>query len=62
VVDTVPRVVVNANDYAILVEDSFVVVTEGKECESPLVSIVVFADTGYTRIRFTVEDRLLVEV
>jgi hypothetical protein len=56
------RVVVETDDYARLVKNSLIVVTESKECESLLVSIVVFVDAGYTRVRFVVEDRLLVEI
>jgi hypothetical protein len=57
-----PRVVIKADDYTRFVESSLVVVAESKECESFLVSIVVFVDARYARIRFVVEDRLFVEI
>jgi hypothetical protein len=60
--NVMPCVVVKTNDYARLVKNSLVVVTESKECESLLVSIVVFVDAGYTQIQFAVKDRLLVEI
>jgi hypothetical protein len=47
VVNTVPHVVVKADDYAILIEDSSIVVTKGKECESFLVLIIILVDAGY---------------
>jgi hypothetical protein len=62
VVDTMPRVVVEADDYAPFGKSSLIVVAESKECESLLVSIVVFVDTSDTRIRFAVEDLLLVQI
>jgi hypothetical protein len=45
--NTMPRVVVEANNYASSIEYSLVVVTEGKECKSFLVSVVDLVDTGY---------------
>ena len=57
-----PRVVVKTDDYTPFGESSLVVVAKGKERESLLVSIVVFVDASYARIRFVVEDRLFVEI
>jgi hypothetical protein len=62
VVDAMPSVVVEANNYASFIDHSLIVVTEGEEHESFLVSIVVFVDTGYVRIWFIAKDRLFVEV
>ena len=45
--DTMPRVVIEADNYARFIESSFIVVAESKECESLLVSIVVFVDACY---------------
>jgi hypothetical protein len=47
VVNAMPRVIVEADNYAHFVEHSLVVVAEGKECESLFVPIVVLVDTGY---------------
>jgi hypothetical protein len=60
--NAVPRVIVEANDYTGFVEPSLVVITESKECKSLLVSVIVFVDTSYTRVRFVNKDRLLIEI
>jgi hypothetical protein len=43
----VPRIVIKANYYASFIEYSLVIVAEGKECESFLVSVIDLVDTGY---------------
>jgi hypothetical protein len=47
VMNAMPSVVVEANDYASFIDHSLIVVAEGEERKSFLVSIVVFVDTGY---------------
>jgi hypothetical protein len=61
-VDAMPRVVVETDDYTPFGESSLIVVAESKECESLLVSMVVFVDACYARVRFVVEDRLFVQI
>jgi hypothetical protein len=61
-VNAVPSVVTEADNDTRFGKSSLVVVTECKERESFLVPIVVFIDASYTRVRFVVENRLLVEV
>jgi hypothetical protein len=58
----VPHVIVEANNYTALVGDLLVIVAEGEECDSLLVSVVVFINVNYMRVRFAIEDRLLIEV